>query len=477
MNNRPNKLILLTILCVVFLFVESGLSLISGEHGNRPIQDRGWPAGTVELANLASRLGYWEGPPFGGGEYHFLYRSKNTEEFNKALKIFADINAPSIELYVHNGPEYSFWLKDDKERLEKEDNRVDWTFLVWVPGNWDRLYNSPRSYMLSSEQPNFRKPVAAPRVDVYIGGGGAIVWEKVKVPESVKVIDNRPGSVSPKFAGSGLVRGKVFDITTGEPIAGAEVVLAKLLEDRRNWKEVLAGKTNEQGICQIAKIASGYYEVRIRAEGYVPRKQGSYNNKQPEYHKFEVGLARPSYVKGVVTDVNGKPIEGVKVSATNVIGTNGFGYPCVADKSAITGREGRFEIDSLPKGLMSIRCRGKSLHLKNSIFEQYPIPSDEIRLTMTGTGIIRGKIVGKDGKVPSGEVHIHIRSPGEQIGKWSGSRRCEADGSFEFMGVPPGEYLIGTDFERVIEGDGTSAKLISVEAGKTYHVEIVHVGR
>lgn len=475
MNSKRSKLSFLIIFYIVFLCPNLGMALITGEHGNHPVQNRGWPAGSVELANLESRLGYWEGPPFGGGEYHFLYRCENTAEFNEALKTFAAINAKKLELIVHNGPEYSFWLKNDKEELSKAENRVDWTFTVWNPENWKRLYNSPRGYMLSSDHPNFKKPVAAPRVDVYIGGGGAIVWEDVKVPENVEVIDKRPGSVSPSFAGNGLVRGKVFDMDSGKPIAGAEVVLAKLLEDHRNWKEVMHGKTNKRGICQIAKIPPGYYEVRVRAEGYVSRKQGSYNNKQPEYHKFKVGLAKPSYVKGIVTDEDGDPIEGVTVSATNVIGSDGFGYPCASDTSVITDKQGRFEIRSLPKGMMNIRCRAESLHLKNSIFEQYPIPSDEIKLTMTGTGIIRGKVVSKDGEALSGDIHIHVRPPGEQKGKWGGSRKCEPDGSFEFTGVPPGDYLVGTGIGLITEGDRTNARLISVVAGKTYEVEVVHV--
>jgi 5-hydroxyisourate hydrolase-like protein (transthyretin family) len=474
MNGKKVKLIVSAIFCSILLSPKLGLSLITGEHGNRPITDRGWPASSVQVANLPSRLGYWEGPPFGGGEYHFLYRCENTDEFNQALKTFAAIHAGNLELFVRNGPEYSFWLKKNEEELSKPENRVDWTFTVWIPDSWNRLYNSPRSFLFSDHL-NFKKPVAAPRVDVYIGGG-SIVWEDVKIPKNLVVIDKRPGSVSPKFAGKGLIHGKVFDMAAGKPIAAAKITLAKR-EDYRNWKEVIQGKTDQQGFCQISKIPLGYYEVRIGAEGYVPRKQANYNNQRPEYHQFKVGLARPFYVKGIVTDPAGNPIEGVNISAINIVGSDGFGYQCVGDIAVMTDKQGRFEIRSLPKGMMSIRCRKKSLHLKNSIFERYSIPSDEIRLTMTGTGTILGKVVDKDGKAPLGKVHIHIRPPGEQLGKWGGSRICEADGSFEFTGVSPGEYLLGTGFRLASEGDRTNAKLISVEAGKTYEVEIIHVGR
>src|SRR4030042_1585494 len=154
MKSKKAILRALVVLCAVFVFAETGMALISGEHGNRPVQDRTWPAGSVEVANLSSRLGYWEGPPFGGGEYHFLYRCKKTDEFNEALKTFALIDAEKLELVVHNGPEYSFWLKDNNEELSEPNNQIDWAFTVWTPETWNNLYNSPRSYIINSDNPN-----------------------------------------------------------------------------------------------------------------------------------------------------------------------------------------------------------------------------------------------------------------------------------------------------------------------------------
>ena len=474
MGGKIGKLSIVAVLFVLILFPELCLALITGEHGNRPIQDRGWPTGSVEVANLESRLGYWEGPPFGGGEYQFLYRCKNTDEFNRALKILSAIQAKRLELVVHNGPEYSFWLKDNDEELSEEDNRVDWTFTVWNPASWDRLYNSPRGYMLHSDHPNFKKPVAAPKIDVYIGGG-SILWKNVKVPKNVLVIDTRPGSVSPEFAGSGLVHGKVLDMATAEPIAGAQVVLAEH-EGHGKWKDVMHGKTDEKGFCQIAKVPPGYYEVQVRAKDYAPRKQGGYNNTRPEYYEFEVRLARPSYVKGTVTNLRGNPIEGVKVLATNTLGPDGLGYPCAGDTSAITDEQGRFEIDSLPAGgLMTGRCRAESLHLTNSIFEQYPIPSDEIKLTMTGTGTVRGKVVTQGGKRPDGQIVLELKPPGEnQSGKWGYSGYLSEDGTFDITGIPPGEYVISTRPNPCRADYAPNTKKITVKPGKTYELEIVH---
>jgi len=473
MSCRTDKLRVFIVLCIVLMLPAAGFALITGTHGNRPVRERGWPAGTLDVANLESRLGYWEGPPFGGGEYHFLYRCKDTSEFNEALKTFAATEAKKLELVVHNGPEYSFWLKDNKEELSKEDNRVDWTFTVWIPESWKRLYNSPRSYMLHSELSQFKKSVAPPRIDLYIGGG-SVVWEEVKVPKNVVLIDKRPGSVSPEFAGMGLIRAEVFDIETKKPITSAEIVMMKR-ERQREYKEIKRGKTDKKGFCQIGHIPLGYYEIRVLADGYAAREQGNWKNDLPEFLQFEISLARPQCVKGVVVDTAGNPIDGVHVSARNVLGPDGLGYPCAGERTSTTDAQGRFEICLLPKGLMSVRCRAKGLYLKNSIFEQYKIPSDDIKLVMTGTGTIFGKVVDKDGKRPEGGILLELEPEGgNKPGSWGGSWNLSADGSFKMTGIPPGKYIISTRPNPGSSNYEPNSGKVTIKGGMTYEIEILH---
>ena len=142
---------------------ESRGHLISVVKGNKPVENMGWPLGTTNITNLKSRLGYIEGPPFGGGMYEFFYRCGNTAEFNEILKSFAAIRAPEVELVVHDGPEHVFWFEGDmNKRIPQPETRIDWKFLAWVPYNWHRLNNSPKSYVMS-DNPDFRKPVPGPR--------------------------------------------------------------------------------------------------------------------------------------------------------------------------------------------------------------------------------------------------------------------------------------------------------------------------
>jgi hypothetical protein len=155
--------------------------ILSGE-GNRPVSDPGWPNGALALANLQSRVGWWEGPPFGGGQWQFLYRG-DARAFSEALTNFSLVQASSLELVVHDGPQTNVFIR------ESADARVDWTFTVWVPASWNALYNNP-SNTWNSADPNYHKPVEPPRMDVYIGGG-QVDWANVAVPANIRVQDKR----------------------------------------------------------------------------------------------------------------------------------------------------------------------------------------------------------------------------------------------------------------------------------------------
>src|SRR5690348_513566 len=119
---RPE--ILLGIVLVLF-FAAAAPALIMVQKGNKPTTDHNWPAGSLDLANLETRVDFWEGPPFGGGQYCFEYRG-DTEAFQKALDALAKIKAPKLELSVHEGPNESFVLRDPKDA--KADAHIDWSF-------------------------------------------------------------------------------------------------------------------------------------------------------------------------------------------------------------------------------------------------------------------------------------------------------------------------------------------------------------
>ncbi len=453
---------------------------------DKPVEDHGWPLGCVEVANLPTRVGWWEGPPFGGGESHFLYRCQSTEEFDQALRTFAAIRTPKCAVVLHDGPRYGLlyqqWDPRTDESQPGADERFDWMFTVWNPESWYRL-NSDISTLLAR-----RRPAPAPRLDVYIGGG-AIVWNQVVVPDGLQVIDERAESAPVKPLGGGLICGDVFDMSTAKPVAGAEITLIMISEGKQ-VEQLPRGRTGSLGSFRIERVPKGVYAIAVEAEGYASRRlEESYYNRGNTYYRLAATLVRPASVSGVVTDMDGKPIQGASVNVTDAYGLDGEDYrsadiPARPGKrlpgeirQAVTDGQGRFEIGALPTGFVQVRCRVPGMHLAKSSAEICKVPGEPVELTMEGTGTVRGKVVDEGGKPPSEQVTVSISSAvGERIGTWGGSSLCAEDGSFAFEEVPPGEYYVTSDLGLLLDGRDPHAARVTVEVGKMIELTIIHGG-
>jgi hypothetical protein len=170
--------------CLAFavglLMVVRANALIVSATGN-PTYTNGWPEGVTAVSNLKSCVGWWEGPPFGGGESHILFRG-DTAAFTQALTNFAAIRAPALDLVIHDGVKHDQFL----------ETNVDWELVVWNPESWNQRYNSTNEANQSffAKDPNFHKPVPAPCLDVYISSGG-VDLEKIKIPDNLHVRDER----------------------------------------------------------------------------------------------------------------------------------------------------------------------------------------------------------------------------------------------------------------------------------------------
>ena len=489
--SKPLALLLLaSSLC---LQPTTSVALIEVAKGNRPVKNLGWPTGTEAVANLPCRLGYMVGPPFGGGEYHFAYHGTDTAEFNRALEKFGAIRVPrttrrsltSIDgqrawivdnrpllLVVHDGP------KDQSDRYGK---RVDWTFTVWVPENYHRLFSHPKG-TFGWDHPNYRQPVPPPRIDAYVGGGGPIEWDKVRVPPNVRVIDKRRSASTDTHDG-GVVRGRVFSMATHQIIAGAEVTLSKRVEPRR-WQDVRQIVTDDMGAFQMPAIDEGYYRVCARKEGYAGRLIAVFRNHTGHAClELDALLSREVRLKGTVTDEEGHPINGVEVRTRTILGIDGLGYQCADEPSAVTDDHGRFELSPLPEGFVAIRGRSPGMHQiriqpDEALFElttkRWRRQKDvEVRITMGGTGGVYGRVLGTDGLPPTRSFMVQLMPEGgPKVGSWGGSTRCREGGKFEFKGVPPGKYELVARPNPGSANEATPPQKVTIQAGKASQIEI-----
>lgn len=463
------------IAAILVLSLRAG-ALLTGEVGNAPIEDHDWPAGSVDVANLPRRLGFWEGP-LGGGEFLFIYRG-DTAAFQEALNRFAKIRAPELRVVINEGREESFWLQ--LHQSASSDTHVDWTFIVWTPRIWDSLYNDPQSTFMSSDPSgNFRNQVAPPTlaVNVAAAGGEGIDCAKIRVPDGVTVIDERATSAGYTREDGSVLRGDVYDLLTSKPIVGADITVGKL--NAQNAFDAVAGaKSDGAGHFEIKHIPAGSYRVSAAAARHAARIIGYDNFGRNTIKRHVVQLASAIVARGVVNTTDGKPVAGVKVRADGVIALDGRGYLPVGSIETVTDADGKFELSGLPEGYFQIDARDSS-HQQEDILHLYGPPMngmpakvyEGVSVVMTATGIVKGKVVGLDGR-PNGKGNVHLVPPGgERVGMWSGSMNVGADGTFEFDGVPPGSYLLGTGMAMPGKNDPT-AKEVQVKAGETTEIEL-----
>ena len=441
MNQIASSAFAFALVSLVWLAALPASALIMTGRGNQPVHDAGWPEGALAMANFESRIGWWEGPPFGGGEWHFLF-SGNTEGFQDALTTFAAIRAPALDLVIHDGPYEDIILNE----------RVDWAFTVWVPKNWHRLYNNPK-VVLDATDLHFRQPVDPPRLDVYVGGADGVDWSKVKVPAGLKVRDERAAAAPIHPTDGAVIRADLYDMATGKPVADARLIVASsgnaAQGSQRANEKVAEGVADARGHAEVTRIPAGTYRVTVEADGYASRVLGYERLTEHSFKQFTTELARSAVLRGRVTDTEGKPLKGVKVSTHAILSMDGRGYRRHDELSAQSDVAGQFELAGLPVGfvLLSARAQGYSF---SDLMTIHDVPSTNVVLRLSRAGTIHVSVTDSAGHALSRyeglEILVEVEPKGgPKVGSWGGNAKVRDDGTFEFNNVPPGEYRIKSE--------------------------------
>jgi hypothetical protein len=453
-------------------------ALIMTGTGNQPVSDPGWPAGALAVANLPSRVGWMEGPPFGGGDWTFFYRG-DTAALQQALEAFAAINAERREVVLHAGSVTNQFMKPGG--TEDADARYDWSFEVWVPENWQRLFNTPDSYF-DADHPNFRKPLAAPRLEIWLSPD-RLDWARIKVPANIVVEDAR--ATSHGFSDGSAIQAHVADAETGQPVASPRIIVTTNA-DGQGFKPVVEATGVERGVVELSRLPAGTYQIVATAGGYVPRvlEYGHFGTN--EFKEFTVTLARPAVFTGQVLDEAEHPLAGVTIKARNTLAPDGRGYPMPTAVEAVSDVQGRFELRALPTGSFQIWAYLAGYHHHWNPAELLKAkPAGEAAprgciVRMEATGTVRIQLVDTQGtpitQLPAGGTQVHIQSAeGMVVGAWGGSANLETNGQYEFKDVPPGRYRIST--KPFLPGQNAAeaaAQSITVEPRRTVEVKLAN---
>jgi hypothetical protein len=395
------------LLATLLLLAQPASALIM-VGGKDPVTDHDWPAGSLDLANHKSRLAWYEGPPFGGGEWTFLYRG-DTATLNVLLTTFAQIKAPDLLLIVHDGVHNSSFLPADKNA--KPDTTVDWSFTVWTPQNFYQLFADPAGFM-AAQQPQYAGALPPPRMDVYVAEG-RIDWERVQVPAGVRIVDERALAHGYKPEDGSVVVGTVYDMLTSKPVAGVEVTAEHQVQPpqppdnfdvsknppKPSWEKVASTIGDADGRFELKNIPAGGYQLVVRCTGYAPRALEWISFEAHTYKSFPAIQLSPAIeATGKVLDsTTNRPLPGVKVRVDQTLAADGRGYPQPEGRETTTDAEGKFTLSNLPRGQAQITAWADG-HYQADMLKKHPIAGKPITLKMGATGTIHVKVTAtRDG--------------------------------------------------------------------------------
>ncbi|HWY86547.1 MAG TPA: carboxypeptidase-like regulatory domain-containing protein [Gemmataceae bacterium] len=431
-------LALLLVAALAAVPAREAFALIMGGEGNSPIADPGWPKGAAVIFNSKYRIAYWEGPPFGGGQWHAECRG-DAKALSGVLADFAKLDVKSKQVVLHDGGGHSFWLAPNNEPAKLAAAKMDWMFMVWQTGNWERLRKLPGDLNPTEAKDGENGPPS--QIDVYTGGN--IRWADVVVPEGLKIVDQRLEAHGFTQADGVVLEGKVTDLANKKPIR-AKVLLQRVEPQAKSgYRHSLVAETtaDAEGHWVLKKAPAGWFRVVVEAEGFVPRVAAYAKfDEQPRWQAYDCGLSRPATVTGRITDDAGKPLADVEVRIQDVNADADGRYESPLGYTLKTGDDGRFRADQVPIGRATIWLY-KPGYCRPGLGRPIAMPANDVELSMIKSARILVTVDFTGKERPAGYIVQIEPEGGNAVGTFGGSGNINAKNQIAFENVPPGRYV------------------------------------
>jgi hypothetical protein len=451
------------------LFQQSAFALIFGGTGNDPVGDPGWPKGAAEIVNDPGRIAYWEGPPFGGGQWHSECRG-DAKAFNAVMDKFARLDVKNKRLIVHDGIGRSFWLNPNQEPAAKAKAEIDWTFTVWQPASWEHLRKLPADLNPTDEKDVGNGPPS--EIDVYVGGN--IHWADVVVPKSLEVIDQRLESHGFTLADGTVMEGNVIDLATQKSVA-ARVRLEEIAPQKKGgyrYSAVAQTHADARGHWVLKKTPGGWHRIVVEADGYVPRIAGyDRSDGKVRWTSYDTALAAAGKFAGRVMDDTKSPIADVEVRLDNVVAGKQGRYESSTNYTCKTDADGRFRLDTAPIGMATVWIH-KPGYCRPGLGPSIAIPTQDVELTMIRAAALH--VTVDFGTAPRPQAYIvEIEPKGKRgVGSWGGSSNVDVEGHVNFKDVPPGQYVLTGYPNPHSAGQETKPVTVDLKGGETKEITL-----
>lgn len=352
------------------------------------------------------------------------------------------------------------------------------------------------AYVVTARPPATGRPNTAAAVDeqtvnISLGAEVANIGLLVGVvPESISV---SPPDSSPDATAS--MRGRVVGMD-GLPIAGA------MVSALRNGAVPRRAETDARGLYVIDRLTPGEYTVEARKQGFLDRQYGQDRTstlgrrvslqKDQTAGSIDVTLARGGAIAGTIVDEFGEPVQGVSVTALQLVSLLGRTRALrVPGSGGRTDDRGQYRLFNLQPGAYVVSAQvGEALASAAGyppMFYPGAVSIDQALLTKVDLGStagaidltltparahrVTGTVVDSTGKPAAVGLVLVVseRSGAIQIEPTSG--RSSADGSFAFTNVPPGDYVV----QAMASIPGTGPGGITTTIGRQFATTFVTV--
>ncbi|MGI6457247.1 MAG: carboxypeptidase regulatory-like domain-containing protein [bacterium] len=278
------------------------------------------------------------------------------------------------------------------------------------------------------------------------------------------------------------ITGRVIDKETEQPVSGARVVITPHYDEVKPGQEPSGATTDAEGRFTVRKLAEGFFQIQVSAEGYVSYNPGgNIRSTDPlariqldEFTKDEeilIKLEKGNAARVRVYSPQGEPVPEADVSIYIQGQAPGLSPNELIYKK--TDAQGQAVFDSIPSGKVIALAKKDSYgETLSELFE--PGPQDNpsvIDVTLTEPATVTGRVTEKDGvPVADRDLYAMYQEIINRIGHPSGGLRVEsaktdADGNYKFEGLGAGEYQISVQGTGNYGGDA-ALKRVTLKAGE-----------
>jgi protocatechuate 3,4-dioxygenase beta subunit len=268
-----------------------------------------------------------------------------------------------------------------------------------------------------------------------------------------------PVSVAPRELPASL---EVTVKDASGPLAGAIVRIAPEEGD------VLVATTDARGIVLARPLTPGAYQISASAAEHEPAAAADQQLAPGATTKIELVLAPGGrLLTGLVTDVSGGPVAGVRIDAAKL---GAMARPVASIATTTTGEDGRYRL-TVAEGQLLVAARSADYAPQSRYVDVGPQGATADFALVPG-GVIEGVVLDERTREPvAGAVIGAHRDRSAMLLAEAGGHRAVADtaGRFRLTGLPPGAYELEAHGEvrrsraPTVIGLGVAEQLADVE--------------